>query len=296
MIGVYFQTWSSRWAPAGDQLDLSKVEGVELVYLSFCKPDLDYKKGQNTFAGTGLEFSSDFSVVKKAIEILKQKGIQCMLSVGGGAYWSTPKPFYSQACLDLMSDLGCYGIDVDWEVGARDDKALTQAIKDIRSKSSCKISFAGFSTGAYGKDGDAYKGMSIDAMVNAGSSVDWINIMAYDAGKNYDPIGAFTCYRMYYKGPLHLGYLVGKHGWGDGLLTRGDVEKNTAHIVKENPSNGVFLWSWQKSNDNVTPSVNDVVTISRSIFHKPDTPVTSVPSSAILTCPKCKDKITVSLS
>lgn len=174
-IGVYFQTWSCNWASDPKQLDLAKVENVKIVYLSFCKPDLSYKKGQFSFSGTGLEFSADFHVVKGAIDILKQKGILVMLAVGGGAYWSTPMPFYAQNCIDLMTDLGCTGIDVDWEVGVRDDKALTIAIKEIRSRSGCKISFSGFST---------YKGMNIDAMVNAGGSVDWINIMAYDAGKH----------------------------------------------------------------------------------------------------------------
>lgn len=93
-----------------------------------------------------------------------------------------------------------------------------------------------------------------------------------------------------------MGYLVGKHGWGDALLTKGDVEKNTAYIVKENPLNGIFLWSWQKSNDNVTPSVSDVITVSRTMFTNPKPPVTSIPSSAVLSCPKCKDPITVTLS
>jgi hypothetical protein len=135
-----------------------------------------------------------------------------------------------------------------------------------------KISFAGFSTGAYGKDGDTYKGSAIDAMVKQGSNVDWINIMAYDAGKNFDPLGAFAAYQIYYKGPLLLGFEVGKQGWGDDLLTKEEVEKNCTVVKAQGTKNGIMIWSYQKSNDNLTPSTKEVIEIASKIFTTPSEP------------------------
>ena len=73
-LGVYFQSWSSNWASTASNLDLSKIDlPINLVFLSFANPSCSYIKGSNTFAGTGLDFSSDFLVVKNSIDILKKK-------------------------------------------------------------------------------------------------------------------------------------------------------------------------------------------------------------------------------
>lgn len=96
-----------------------------------------------------------------------------------------------------------------------------------------------------------------------------------------------------------MGYLVGRHGWGDALLTKQEVERNTNYIKSENSLNGVFLWSWQKSNDNVTPTVKEVIDLCNSIMGStstPSTPETNKPSSCTIFCPKCKQQITISLS
>ena len=75
-IGVYFQSWSSNWSSSSSSLDLSKVDlPINIVYLSFVNPSCNYVKGSNVLSGTGLDFSSDFNVVKGAISILKKKGI-----------------------------------------------------------------------------------------------------------------------------------------------------------------------------------------------------------------------------
>jgi GH18 family chitinase len=174
-VAVYYPSWSAPWTDAGAKMDLVSLKNVTIVNLVFAHPNCTYQKGSLSWAGTGLEFSMDFKVVATAIALLKQKGVKVMLSVGGGSYWSTPQPFQSQACLDLMTDLGCDGIDLDWEVGTSDAASLTKAILSLKGK--CLISFAGFSTGAYGPDGSQYMGMNIDAMEKAGGAVDWINIM-----------------------------------------------------------------------------------------------------------------------
>ena len=264
MIGVYFQSWSSQWVSSGDAMDLSKITNADIVYLAFASPDMTYTK--NSFVNTGLQFNQEFSVVKKAISILKERKILVMLSVGGGSYWSQPKKCNYESWVSLMNDLGCDGIDIDWEVNCSDDQALTLAIQKVKSLSKCKVSFAGWSTGAYGKDGDTYKGMNIHAMVNAGHLVDWINVMCYDAGTSYDPIGAISSYRIYYKGPLMLGFEVGNQAWGNAILKQNDVVKNCTWMRNENILNGVFLWSWQKGNDGKSISGAEVLGISGSIL------------------------------
>lgn len=274
-IGVYYETWSDKWVSDATKSGLALIDKpITIVYLSFAQPDCKYVANQNTFIGTGLNFSSDWKVVKAALDIVKKKGITVMLSVGGGSYWSGTKSFNAVNCVALMNDLGCDGIDIDWEGHASRDYELTDVIKTLKPlMGSKKISFAGFSTGAYGKDGDTYKGSAIDAMVKQGSNVDWINIMAYDAGKNFDPLGAFAAYQVYYKGPLLLGFQVGKQGWGDDLLTKEEVEKHCDIVKAQDKKHGIMIWSYQKSSDKLTPTTKEVIDIAaKTFFTQPPTP------------------------
>lgn len=267
-IGVYYETWSDKWTNDVTKSGLYNMDpNVTIVYLAFAKPECTYMANQNSWIGTGLNFSSDWKVIKSAIDVIKKKGKTVMLSVGGGSYWSGTKPFNAVNCVALMNDLGCDGIDIDWEGHADRDYELTDCIKKLKPlMGDKKISFAGFSTGAYGKDGDTYKGSAIDAMVKQGSNVDWINIMAYDAGKKFDPLGAFAAYQIYYKGPLLLGFEVGKQGWGDDLLTQEEVEKNCTIVKAHGVQHGIMIWSYQKSNDNLTPSTKQVIDTASKIF------------------------------
>ena len=295
MISIYFPTWSSPWVSDATKMDLALIPdnypGVDCVSIAFAKPDMTYTFG--SFDGTGLQFSQDFSVVVNAIKILKSKGVTVMLSVGGGSYWSTPTNTYTNIWLLLMKDLGCDGIDIDWEVGYSDRGVLTTVISNLAMSKNVlgfKISFAGFSTGAYGPDGgDTYKGMSIDAMNNAGDMVDWINIMTYDAGPSFDPLGALDCYRIYYKGPLNIGFEVGVQSWGGYLLTSGDVVRMATYAKKNDSRNGVFIWSLGKAGN---PSVYDIVATCHSLFDSLSTPAqtTLPPTQAVnydLTCKVC---------
>jgi len=306
-VGIYFETWSSPWTSDPTTMNLSQLPtmypGITTVNLSFAQPNLQYAKGQHTFANTGLQFSQDFSVVVAAIKILTSKGIKVMLSVGGGSYWSSPSSFNAQACVDLMNDLGCTGVDVDWEVGISDSKALTTSIIALHNAGCPRISFAGFSTGAYGaQDGDTYKGMSIDAMINAGQYIDWINIMSYDAGSSFDPLGAFTCYRIYYKGQLNLGFEPGTQSWGDKIIKMTDVDAMCNWVKKDGSVNGVFIWSNMKDTTG-SPSLASIVAESVKILGSAP-PVSSpvvVPPPVITTsptvpCPNCSKALKITLA
>ena len=279
MICVYYTSWSSPWVSDANKMDLAMVKdlypGVDCVNISFAQPDMNYSYG--SFNGTGLNFSQDFYVVVGAIKILKSKGVIVMLSVGGGSYWSESKNCNVNDWARLANDLGCDGIDIDWEVSASKDYELTDAIKRLKSLYFGKISFAGFSTGAYGKrDGDQYMGMNIDAMVNVGGFVDWINIMTYDAGPTFDPLGALDCYRIYYPGPLNIGYEVGVQSWGGYLLTKDDVIRMATYSKNNSNKNGVFIWCLGKAGN---PSVSDIVSICYDIFNTKNNASDSIPKA-----------------
>lgn len=269
-ICVYFESWAAPWTNDPEKFNLSQIQKpISIVNLSFARPACAYVAGQKTWQGTGLDFSQDFWVVCSAIQILKKKGIKVMLSVGGGSYWSDPNVvFKPENCVALMKDLGCDGIDLDWEVGEKYDYQLTDAIKNLKPfmPQGTFLTFAGTSTGAFGKtgNGDNYQGMNIHAMVNQGGNVDWINIMAYDAGPTYDPIGALECYRIYYKGPLLLGFEIGDMAWGGYKITLANVVNWTCRTLKESKDNGVFIWAYQKDPAG-TPSVKDIVTVASSL-------------------------------
>lgn len=304
-IAVYFESWAAKYTVKAEDFPLSKIEKpITIVNLAFVKPDCEYKKDSCKWDGTGFNFSVSFDIVKKSIQILKKKNIMVMISVGGGSYWNGTKPFNAENCVALMNDLECDGIDIDWEGHAARDYELTECIKKLKAViGDKKISFAGFSTGAFGKDGDTYKGSAIDAMVKQGSNVDWINIMAYDAGKNFDPIGAFECYQIYYKGPLLLGFEVGKQGWGDAMLTDQETTKSCQAVKLKGDKHGIFIWAYFKKSENET-TVDKVLSIASDIFaaavvSQPSTPSDSQEppkkkQKAILTCPSCQKDISIS--
>jgi hypothetical protein len=298
MICGYYTSWSSPWVGKSENMDLAKLKdvypGMDCINISFAQPDMTYTKG--SFNGTGLQFSQDFDVVVGAIKLLKVKGVTVMLSIGGGAYWSGTKSCNVEAWVRLANDMGCDGIDIDWENDAAHDYELTNAIKLLNATGyEGKVSFAGFSTGAYGKDGSTYKGMNIDAMINCGWCVDWINIMTYDAGTDYDPLGALDCYRIYYLGVLNIGFEVGVQGWGGALLSRDDVVKMATYAKNNNPNNGAFIWAIGKAGN---PSVSDIVSICSGIFNGSNKPIAAipiplpapVPSGSVdsITCGVCK--------
>jgi len=266
-IGIYFQSWSCNWASSGSSLDLSKINlPINIVYLSFVNPSCNYVKGSNVLSGTGLDFSSDFSVVKEAISILKKKGIIVMLSVGGATYHFNNINYDN--IFNLMLDIGADGIDIDWEdpTGAAASDKLGPIINNFRKTigNSNLLCLAAFSVGAYGSGTfsnatplSQNTGMSIKGLKSNGSQLDWINIMSYDAGPTYDPLVAFSAYRSYYNGPLMLGCEVPPEAWGGHILNLEEVKTYCKHVSSDSvSSNGIFVWSYQKPG---TPSCSDII-------------------------------------
>lgn len=291
MIVAYYTTWDAPWVSKPEDLNLARIPekypGVDCVNISFAKPDMEYTYGR--FEGTGLQFSMEFQVVVGAIKILRAKGVTVMLSIGGGSYWHDPKKYNVSSCVQLCHDLGCDGIDIDWEGHVDRDYELTSAIKETKKASSKLLSFAGFSTGAYPpQQGDPFMGMNIAAMKAVGNLVDWVNIMTYDAGPTYNPCNALDNYRLYYKGPLNVGYEIGEQAWGGYLITVSDVSKWALYYRKENIKNGCFVWRLGKQGN---PSDVEVLKIAKDIFKPlliPPVVITPPSGTMSMTCPSCK--------
>lgn len=152
--GVYYQSWSMPWVSAAMNSDLVAVpHNVNLVYLAFAQPNCTYAPGQRSFAGTGLQFSSDFDVVAAAIKMLRNRGVTVMLSVGGATYgWDNYNP---ASLANLCFELGCSGIDLDWEAmdGAASSHHLGPIIAEARFwlPRPYLLSMAGYSVGCYGQ-------------------------------------------------------------------------------------------------------------------------------------------------
>lgn len=304
-VAVYLESWAVPWS-ASPNNDISNLDSnINTVYLAFVKPDMMYTKGEFSFSRTGFNFSLDFKVVLESIRALKKRKVKVLLAVGGGSYWSTPMPFNHLGIIDLMEDLECDGIDIDWEVGITDDSAPLQVMEALYPLMKSKtISFTCFSTGAFPKSlNDKYRGMNLKALKGFGKYIDQVNVMAYDAGKDFDSISAFKSYRSVYDGVINIGFEIGKQGWGDGLLFKEELETVSQFVKKESVSNGAFFWAYYSKEFNGSISAKDAFATANQIFKPvypppprppplpPAKPTYSVPSSVFIMCPTCKTKI-----
>jgi len=152
-LGAYFCSWSSNWSATASSSDLCNIDpNINIVYLSFVTPACSYEKNSKKWIGTGLDFSSEFQIIKEAIEKLKERGVIVMLSVGGATF--TFDVFNPVNISNLVIDLGCDGVDLDWEdvQGFTASSKLGKIIQDMKEHlpNESLLSLAAFSTGAYG--------------------------------------------------------------------------------------------------------------------------------------------------
>ncbi|VXB64383.1 conserved hypothetical protein [Flavobacterium sp. 9R] len=119
IVLAYFPSWSESFAGAGQNSKLREIPSyVNVVFLSFAKPDLQYSKGSLDISKTGIEVPYDGCALKESIYALKQKGTKVILSIGGETFWTDSAIYskinYSQI-KDLVDDFGFAGIDWDFE-------------------------------------------------------------------------------------------------------------------------------------------------------------------------------------
>jgi pyruvate/2-oxoglutarate dehydrogenase complex dihydrolipoamide acyltransferase (E2) component len=88
--------------------------------------------------------------------------------------------------------------------------------------------------------------------------------MSYDASPVYDPVTAFKSYRSYYNGPILIGAEVPPEAWGGHVVTLSEVERYSKGVISDkNPTNGLFVWSYQKGGE---PSSISIINTANRIF------------------------------
>lgn len=290
-IVAYYQSWSAGWASDGASLSLAKLPPyITTVLLSFVRPETSYQAGQQSWVGTGMDFSSDFKVVKDAIKVLKTKnpGTKVLLSIGGASYVNW-KQANASAVAALVKDLGADGADIDYEptegacswgtggTSCPGDQEFIQIIRNFRKAlpRPYLITTAAWSTGAFGTAqypassfaGNLVSGnfgLYINPLKAAGADFDAIYIMSYDAGgpktpsgtpTGYDPRLAFDAYRALYKGPLMLGVEVPPEAWGGHVSTPAEAQERARYVLSKG-GQGMMIWSLQKAGQ---PSATEFV-------------------------------------
>ena len=273
---AYFQSWSEKWSDDPKKLQLANIAPyVNMVVISFMRPDATYD-GNNSLAGTGLDFSADGAVVKEAIAYLKSNnpGTKVLVAVGGATYHNFAA-LNTKAIADVVEDFGFDGVDIDYEpfnngqcsstngqVTCTTDAEYLRIVNEIRQAvpRPYLVTVAAWSVGAYGegewadaKPKAALTGVLLNLLRSPEAGhIDQLNVMSYDAGPEYDPIIALAAYQNYFQGNIVMGVEVPPEGWGGHVYTISEV-RNLAQAVMNTNAAGMMLWSLQKQPDG-TPS------------------------------------------
>ena len=264
----YYQTWSDGWKANGADTALAHLPAyVNVVNLSFAKPDMSYSAGSLSLGGTGIDTPYDGPTLKAAVTALHQShpGTKVMLSVGGATYtgWSG---FNASAVASFVKDFGLDGADLDYEpanpacsqsggvVSCPSDAEYVGVVNAMRAAlpKPYWVSIAGFSVGAYGEGqwaaappASSYAGLSLAVLKQAGSALDLVNVMSYDAGPSYSPTQALQAYQHYFSGKITMGIEVPPEAWGGHVTTLAEID-TLAAAVNASGAAGLMLWSIQK--------------------------------------------------
>jgi len=298
-FGGYFESWKSSYAASGDQTKLANLPAyVNIVYLSFMKPDGTYQAGSYDISGTGLQFVYDGKVLKEAIAALKQKNPNTLvlIAVGGATYHGFDK-LNTQAIADFVKDFGLDGVDIDLEplnpncqlgsdnlIHCATDQQFIDTIKVLRAalprSQNQLLTIAAFSVGAYGEDQwvnakpySQYRGLFLAVARDAAAkdALDMVNIMSYDAGDitstGYEPLQSLDAYQHYFGNNVLMGVEISPEAWPDPghLLTIDEVNLDAKKVL-EAGARGMMLWSIQKKpNGTISPTNPDSNLVGKAI-------------------------------
>jgi hypothetical protein len=279
-IAGYYESRFSKWASSGKDHSLSQIPSyISRVLLAFASPNNNYVAGSESFRETGLLFISEFHVIKSAIAIGKESNPnqKFILSVGGPNYQWIDINY--QGLIDLMNDLGLDGIDLHYleipsctgvdsnNLTCSSDQSLIQIIDKLKAllPNDKILTAAVISVGAYGTTNfpiskygpqSIYSGMWVNPLKNSKNKLDEIFIISYDSSLTYSPTDGFDAYKSLFDKRIYLGLEVPNESWGGYVLNVSDAMKFSNHS-RNNNGNGVFIWSLEKSNENV--NANDFI-------------------------------------
>jgi chitinase len=289
----YLQSWSQAWKATGAETEIAKLPSyLNVVNLTFMRPDCSYTAGSHSLAGTGLDFSYDGPTLLAAVTALKaaNPGTKVLVSVGGATYatWTGYNP---TAVAAFVKDFGLDGIDVDYEptnpacaasnghVTCASDGEFVQVVSATRAAMPRPqlVSIAAWSVGAYGEGayaaaaptGSAYTGLVLALLRStAAQGLDLVNVMSYDASPAYDPIQALAAYQTYWKGAIAMGVEVPPEAWGGHVTNVTEVDALADAVVSKQAA-GMMLWSLEKKpNGAVSPTNPDAQTLASAICTK----------------------------
>lgn len=267
-VVVYFETWADpSVADGADSLMVTAMpSNVDVVNVSFAKPNLTYTAGSYNISDTGLNWSFGGLNLKQAVTALHARypNIKVLLSVGGSSFatstnWNSLNP---TAIANLVADIGFDGVDLDIElpgvctvtggtISCTEDARYVSAVDSIRAVLPRPkiLTMAAFGVGAYrvGQFTASQPEWSLGGdMVNflgsaSASKVDLIFVMGYDSTDVYNPQEAFTAYRALWSGPLVLGMAV--HGGSEAPTSVFEIAANKAFLAAD-PKAGLGIWSF----------------------------------------------------
>ena len=200
-ISGYYESWSTEETSTADKNSLSKIPNyIKYIIICFAKPDLIYNDFNDFQKTTGLQFHSNFTIIKEAIQISKQNNPdqKFLLSVGGPIYSWENVNFNNIS--KLISDLDLDGINIHYEKMPQCENVNTDSIKcstdeeikiivnqfKVKLPENKLISASVYSIGAYGTSEYSnninlptsdFAGMWVNPLKNMGSKLDYILII-----------------------------------------------------------------------------------------------------------------------
>ncbi len=277
----YFASWSP-----GAELQLANVAAyVNMVIVSFMKPNAAYTKGSYELGKkdelTGLEFNVEGELIKNAIALLKQKNpnTKVLISIGGDTYsaFGYFENLNSQAIADVVEDFGFDGVDICFEpyrqaqcstdaqghIRCTTDELFRTTVSKVRQvlPRPYLLTLSAWSIGAYGegqwvnsKPRLGLTGLNLGLLRSSEAQlIDQLNVMSYSAGSEYDPKETLAAYQHYFRGKITMGVHVPPEPWApDGVekyvYTIPKVRELTQAVQNQNAA-GMMLWYLQATQD-----------------------------------------------
>ncbi len=288
----YYESWAELPVGTAGATRLANLPAyLDVVAIGFARPDLGFDG--RSLRGTGLQVPFDLPLLAEAIAGLKARNprVRVVLAVGGSGYAAGWSAYAPDALARLVKALGADGVDLDYEpiaaqcgrrrlnetlsIVCSSDQEWTRLIRQTRAvlPRPFLLTIPGWSVGAYGqKDfvGDQPVSQLTGSMLwlerqPEAKEIDLLTIMAYEAGRSYDPDRAYAAYRAIWPGPLLLGVQVppDKTGGPDYSVPR---LKHYAGGQAAQPLGGIMLYSLSRDSPaGGSPAVPDAALAARTL-------------------------------